>query len=264
MFREIGAAPPAGIFSVGHLILLVFFGGLGIAFYYYTKKWPKEKVMVFFKIFSLVLLGLEVFKIVWNLLTYGFSYDTLNFYIPLYYCSIFLYALLLLAWFKGKIAYAARVWMVYGGIIAGVAFLIYPSSSLIYYPFYHFLSMHSILFHVGLVLVGVIILKHEYYVPKRSDFMTFIYFSLVFMVTAFLFNKIFKTNLMFLEEPIAIPLFSMINDASPFVFRFLMFFAQLSLPFVFTHLFFLLVGKTTKLKIYQSPEKSEEISTSKK
>jgi uncharacterized membrane protein YwaF len=262
MFREIGAYPPAGMFSLGHFILLFIFGGLGILFYYLTKKWTKEKMMIFFKVFSLVLLAMEIFKIIWNISVYKISHETLNRFIPLYYCSIFLYAFLILSWGKGRFGKSAMVWMTYGGIIAGVAFLMYPSSSLIFYPAFHFLSLHSIFFHVALVLIGTIIIKKEFYIPSRKDFMTFVYFSLAFMIPAFIFNKIFGTNLMFLEEPIAIYIFTRIQEFSPIVFQFVMFFAQLFLPFLFTHLIFLFFSQKTKFKVYQNEEKHEEISTS--
>ena len=145
MFKKIGSAPAAGMFGWSHFGLLAFFGVLAVLFFLLTRKWEKQKIMRFFKVYSLVLVAFELFKIGWNIYQYGTETSNLNNYIPLYYCSLFLYAFVLIAWSKGKIAKASYAWLTYGGLIAGFAFLIYPSSSLLLYPGYHFLSIHSML-----------------------------------------------------------------------------------------------------------------------
>lgn len=252
MFKEAGVNPPAGMFSWGHLILLTFFGVLAMGFYHFSRSWTRKKTVHFFKIFSLVLFALEIFKIVWNVSTYGINIIALNRFIPLYYCSIFLYAFILLSWGRGKIAHASLVWMTYGGLIAGVAFLLYPSSSLLEYPFFHFLSIHSIFFHMSLVLISLMILRGNFYEPNKKDFMPFVYFSLLFMGLAFIINKLVGTNLMFLGTPIAIAPFIWLNNQSPVLFEFVMFYAQLFLPFLFSHWTFLFLTRYTAIKIYKN------------
>jgi len=262
MFEKVGVYPPAGLFSWGHLGLLVFFGALAVLFVILTKNWTKDRMLTFFKVLSVVILGLEIFKIIWNIVMYGITFETLDRFIPLYYCSIFIYAFLLLSWTKGTLSESSKAWMTYGGLIAGISFLIYPSSSLLEYPFFHFLSLHSIFFHVALVLICYLLLKFEFYIPNKKDFAKYTYFSLVFMLSAFFLNKMVGTNLMFLERPLAIPVFTLINDASPLIFQVFIFLAQLFMPFIVTHGIFLFFTKFTNLKIYKNSEKSEEISTS--
>ena len=82
------------------------------------------------------------------------------------------------------------------------------------------------------------------------------------MVAAFIMNKTLGTNLMFLEKPLAMPIFTALNNISPLLFQILMFLGQLFLPFVFTHFIFLLLKQSRRFKIYENNEKSEEISTS--
>ncbi len=256
MFRKEGDAPAAGLFTLSHLGLVLFFGMLAILFYVLTKRWTKEKIIRFFKVYSLVLVGLEIFKIVWNIVNYVVDSTSLNRFVPLYYCSIFLYAFVIVAFGKGKIQRAAYSWIMYGGMGSGLAFLIYPSSSLIFYPFYHFLSLHSILFHMNFILIGFLILRHELYEPTIKDFLPFIIFSSVFMVAAVILNKIFGTNLMFFEKPLAIGPFEWLNEKSPIFFQILMFVLQLFGPFVGTHLVFSLFSRFTPFKIYKEPENS--------
>lgn len=256
MFRSEGYAAPAGLFTLSHLGLVIFFGALAILFYVLTKNWTKDKVMRFFKVYSLVMVGLELFKITWNIGTYGVTAESLNRFIPLYYCSIFLYAFVLIAFTKGKFARAAYSWIMYGGLVSGLAFLIYPSSSLLFYPFYHFLSLHSILFHTSIILVAFLILRHELYTPNIKDFWYFIIFSLIFMIPAVILNKILGTNLMFFEEPLAIKPFEIINNWSVVFFQILIFILQLFAPILGTHLVFYLLSRFTPFKIYDvTPQK---------
>ncbi len=246
MFKEKGAAPAGGLFTWSHFGLLAFFLLVATLFYVLTKKWSKQKMLIFFKVFSLVLVAMEIFKIFWNIATYGQGIETLNSFIPLYYCSIFLYAFVALAWGKGRLQQMSYAWLIYGGIIAGISFLSYPSSSLLDYPFYHFLSIHSMLFHTTIVLVGLLVLRHKFYVPKKEDFGDFVLFSLPFMLLAFIINKTVGTNLMFLEAPLAIAPFAWLNEQSAVLFQIVMFTSQLFLPFFFTELAFMLIRKIAK------------------
>lgn len=246
MFKEKGTAPAGGLFTWSHFGLLAFFLLIAALFYFLTKKWSKQKMLVFFKVFSLVLVALEIFKILWNIATYGAGVETLNSFIPLYYCSIFLFAFVGLAWGKGRLQHMSYAWLVYGGILSGISFLIYPSSSLLYYPFYHFLSIHSMLFHTSLVLVGLLVLRHNFYVPKREDFGDFALFSLPFLLLAFIINKTVGTNLMFLESPLALAPLAWLNEKSIVLFQIIMFAGQFFLPFVVTELVFVLIKKIVK------------------
>lgn len=256
MFKKEGFAEPAGLFSLSHLGLVLFFGTLAVLFYALTKKWTKAQVMRFFKIYSLVLIALEIFKIIWNIVNYGTSAESLNRFIPLYYCSIFLYAFVIVAFTKGKIQKAAYTWIMYGGLASGLAFLIYPSSSLLFYPFYHFLCLHSILFHMNFILIGFLIFRHELYTPNVKDFWYFVSFSLIFMSLAVILNKVLGTNLMFFEKPLAILPFETLNEWSPLFFQSLIFILQLFGPFIGTHFVFYLFSRFTPFKIYKRNEEN--------
>ncbi len=246
MFKEKGAAPAGGLFTWSHFGLLAFFLLAASLFYIFTKKWSKERILIFFKVFSLVLVGLEIFKIIWNIITYGVGVSALNSFIPLYYCSIFLFAFVGLAWGRGRFQHMSYSWLIYGGIISGVSFLIYPSSSLLDYPFYHFLSIHSMLFHSSLVLVALLVLRHNFYVPQREDFGDFALFSLPFLLLAFIINKLVGTNLMFLETPLALAPLAWLNDKSAVLFQIIMFAGNFFLPYAVTELVFTVIRKISE------------------
>ena len=95
-FSKPGEYEPCGLFSVGHFILLVLsLSIVGIALYN-TKNISKEKVKEIIKKSTIVLWILEIIKIIFNF-AIG-NWVNPNNYIPLYYCSIILYAGLLSGW----------------------------------------------------------------------------------------------------------------------------------------------------------------------
>lgn len=234
MFAKQGEYSPAGMYSVGHFILLFIFIAIAILIFLLLKNVKKEKVIVTLKAFTIIITALELFKIVWNIAMYGFTTEGLNHYLPLYYCSLYIYALWGITFGKGKVKRASFAWLLWGGGIAGLAFLSYPSSSLIYYPAFHFLSIYSIMFHVFLVLTVILIVYHKIYPFKKDDFVYYFAFSLIFMIPALIVNKLLHINMMFLEFPIAINILNIIYEFSVPLFQIFFFLFQLFVPYFVT------------------------------
>ena len=144
-FSKPGEYEPCGLFSVGHFILLVLsLSIVGIALYN-TKNISKEKVKEIIKKSTIVLWILEIIKIIFNF-AIG-NWVNPNNYIPLYYCSIILYAGLLSGWGKGVLKKVGDVFISTGAIIGGLFFLFCPNTSLPAYPMFHFISLQSFIFH---------------------------------------------------------------------------------------------------------------------
>ncbi|HZJ89892.1 MAG TPA: hypothetical protein VFD05_04415 [Bacilli bacterium] len=234
MFTKQGEYSPAGMYSVGHFILLFIFLAIAIAIFFLLKNVKKEKVITTLKVITIVITALELFKIIWNIAMYGFTTAGLNHYLPLYYCSLYIYALWGISFGKNKVQRASFAWLLWGGGIAGLAFLSYPSSSLIYYPAFHFLSIYSIMFHTFLVLTVILIVYHKIYSFKKDDFIYYLAFSLVFMIPALILNKLLNINMMFLEFPIAINILNKIYELSVPLFQIFFFVFQLFVPYFVT------------------------------
>lgn len=237
MFKPEDPNNVAGMYSLGHFILF-FIAIVIVSLYgYWALESSEEKVRKSFKVLSLVVLFLEIFKIVWNIVTYGFNVDQLDRYLPFYYCSLFIYAFLGIAFGRGKLKRYSEVWLVYGGLIAGISFLLYPSSSLLLYPAYHFLSIHSIVYHSLLVgIVIVLMLKKMVVITPKQDFVPFTIYAVTFMLIALIFNKTLGTNMMFLQRPLALPPLEMLQEFNDTLFQIVMFVGHLFLPFLITAL----------------------------
>ena len=167
MFSNIGEYEPCGIFTTDHFILIgITIISIIIALKFTSNK-SKEKVHSIIKKITIIMCILEVVKISFNLQQNSFR--DVNTYMPLYYCSILLYAGLLSSFGKGALKRAGDVCLATGSVIGGIVFIIYPSTSLPMYPAFHFLSIHSFLFHGTMIYLGILINKTQYIELEQND-----------------------------------------------------------------------------------------------
>ena len=198
MFSRIGEYNACGIFSIGHFCLIVItILGIFIALKMTVKK-SKEDVHKIIKYVTIIAYILEVIKIIFNLKQDSFR--AVNTYLPLYYCSILLYAGLLSSFAKGTLKRIGDVSLATGAIIGGIVFIIYPSTSLPTYPAFHFLSIHSFLFHGAMIYLGILVNITKYVELKKQDIKYFASLIGIMCVMALIVNKFFDGNLMFISK----------------------------------------------------------------
>lgn len=100
MFANAGVYEPCGIFTRGHFILIgITIIGILVALKHTITK-NKEQVHNIIKKLTIIICVMEVLKIVYSIKEN--SIYAVNTYVPLYYCSILLYAGLLSSFGKGK------------------------------------------------------------------------------------------------------------------------------------------------------------------
>ncbi len=85
-------------------------------------------------------------------------------------------------------------------IIGGIVFVIYPSTSLPIYPAFHFLSIHSFLFHGAMIYLGILINKTRYIKLEKKDIIYFASLIGGMSIVALIVNKLFDGNLMFISN----------------------------------------------------------------
>lgn len=196
-FSKPGVYEPCHLFSIGHLSLVC----ITILIIYLALKYieiKKEDVLKTIRILTIVILGLEVLKISFTFYIGGGN--NLNSFIPLYFCSLLMYAGIMSSFCHGKIKRAGDVFLATGGIIGGIVFIIMPTTSLPTYPIFHFVSLHSFLYHGVMIYIGLLIHKTKYISLKKDDIKY--YASLVFVVCllAYIVNSIYGSNLMFISQ----------------------------------------------------------------
>ena len=165
------------------------------------------------------------------------SLEAVNTYLPLYYCSMLLYAGILSSFGKNKLKRIGDVFLATGSIIGGLVFIIYPSTSLPMYPAFHILSIHSFLFHGIMIYLGILINKTRYIELKKDDIKYFAILVGIMCLIALIINEIFDGNLMFISNnfpgtPIEI-LYKITNGG--FWFKLIMIAIQMTLPFYISY-----------------------------
>ena len=193
-----GEYEPCGMYTIGHLILLLITViGILIALKF-TKHNNKEQILKKIRIITIFLWVLEIIKIVFNLMVGNASNP--NTYIPLYFCSMILYAGILSGFCKGKLKHVGDVFIATGAMIAGIIFLLSPNTSLTMYPIFHYISIQSFILHGAMVYLGILVNITKYIDVKGIDIIYYAGLMLIISVIAYVFNIIYDSNLMFISN----------------------------------------------------------------
>lgn len=235
MFAKIGKYEPCGIFTFGHFILIgLTISGIILALKFSIQK-NKVEIYKIIKKITIVMCILEMIRIIYSI-SQNSLYDV-NSYMPLYYCSMLLYAGLLSSFGKGKIKRVGDVFLSAGSIIGGIIFIIYPSTSLLTYPAFHILSIHSFLFHGTMIYLGILVNKTKYIELKKDDIKYFASLIGILCCIALIVNKIFDSNLMFISQNFYVAPIEMLYKITngTFLFSLIMAILQMTVPFYLTY-----------------------------
>lgn len=235
MFSNIGDYEPCGIFTKGHFILFTFTLICIFIALKYTSNKNREEVHKIIKLITIIMCICEILKIIYNIMQN--SIYAVNTYMPLYYCSMLLYAGLLSSFGKGKFKRVGDVSLASGAIIGGAVFIIYPSTSLPMYPAFHILSIHSFIFHGAMIYLGMLINKTRYIELEKEDIKYFASLIGIMSIVALIVNNMFDGNLMFISNnfpgtPIEI-LYELTNGG--FLYSLIMIISQMTIPFYISY-----------------------------
>ncbi len=224
---------PCGMFTNGHLILLLPCIFLLKILLHISRNITRKQVERMTKVLAVVLTILEGIKIYFN---FYWGYSWLNAWFPIAYCSIFIYALWLSGFGKGKWKETGDAFIAGAGIIAGISFLLFPSTSLMIYPVGHYLCLYSMIFHTLMIYMGIIYLSKLNIRLDKNLYRKYVLIFLFFSIIAIILNTCFGSNLMLLREPsnIPLPFLHKLHDASPWVYTTLVFIAYLFGPYCVT------------------------------
>ena len=143
------------------VLLLIIFGGIAM-----SKKSEKTIRNTFMIVWITVSL-LEIVKIVWE----SYSGKTVNLelfgMLPLYPCSIFMYAMPLAIWGKGYVRDMGCGYVCTLGLLGGAINFLYPANILSRYSCISFAGFHTFLYHGAIVFCALVMLKSGYHSYKR-------------------------------------------------------------------------------------------------
>ena len=204
-FSPPGTYPPAGLYTDGHFLLLGI-TLLLIAAGLFAARHAGEKTVRRILLVSVIALWvLEVCKILFVLLLNGSRNP--NEFVPLYYCSLTLYAGLFSVAGRGWVRRLGDVFLATGGLIGGLSFLFCPNTSLPHYPTVHFISWHSFLLHGLMVFLALLLLFRLRLDLSLADIRYPVALVSVLCIVAYVFNAVYDrvsgraiANLMFVSK----------------------------------------------------------------
>lgn len=165
-------APPdlysaAGLFGKAHLALFSLAVLLIALSLWASREMSPLGVRRVIRVATLSLWLLEGVKIAFVLLVARTRNP--NEYVPLYYCSITLYAGALSSLCKGTLRRVGDAFLATGCLVGGAVFLCVPLTSLSRYPAWHFISLHSFLLHALMVYLALLVLWRGDYRVRLRD-----------------------------------------------------------------------------------------------
>ena len=231
-----GKYPASGLFSVGHFFLLALsFLSLRWALNH-TLTLPYRDIRKIIQILAVVLLTLEAAKIYFKRVKEhsACQYDS---WIPLYYCSIAMYAAVLSGFGTGVCQRIGDVFLAVGALIGGICFLLYPSSSIMVYPWTHFLSLHSFFYHTAMTYLGILVNRTGLLDLGWQDYPLYAAFFAFFCAIAYCLNRKYDLNLMFISKPFHGTFQDRVYKITGKLFPAVLISVQLVVPFVVIMLF---------------------------
>lgn len=201
-FAPLDVYQPAGMFTLQHLVSLLFCLALVSLLLVKSKPMSKQFLMKLTKGMAFFITTLEIVKIAYN---FYYGYTWLDAWFPLSYCSLFIYALWFSAYGKGLVRRIGDAYIGIGCLLGGLAFLFVPTTSLMRYPIWHFLSLYSLFFHTVMIYFGVMYLRQNKVTVSRQNIIYFATFFLFFALLSIMINGEAGSNLMILREPYHIP-----------------------------------------------------------
>ncbi len=191
----------AGMFSLWHLVFVLIFVSLLIVALFYCRHITDNQVQKILWWTATIVTAVEILKIALRIAK-GYGTDT---WIPLYYCSLFLYAIWMTRSKNERLSRTGYSYITMGGIFAACLFTLYPSTSLAIYPALHPASLHSLLYHWLMAFVGILVLWKKLFVPKAHDALSYFIFVVMACIMGYFINEWVHSNCMFLHHAFKLP-----------------------------------------------------------
>ena len=158
------------MFTPLHIIFAVILLGIVIFTGLYLSKKSEKTIRTVFAVIWATVACLEIIKILWETYTGA----TVNFecggILPLYPCSIFMYAMPLAIWGKGVVRYMGCGYVCTLGLLGGSINFVYPANILGNYSCISFAGFHTFLYHGAIVFCALVMLKSGYHSYKKVTY----------------------------------------------------------------------------------------------
>lgn len=157
---------PGTLFTPLHIIVAGLFLAVVLIACAICKRAEEPKLKKLFTVLWVLLVISEAAKIVWESLCGKVIAIEFSGILPLYPCSIFMYAMPFAIWGKGTVRKAACGYVCTLGILGGAINFIYPANVLSNYSCLSFAGFHTLIYHSTMVFCGITMLLTGYHTFK--------------------------------------------------------------------------------------------------
>lgn len=171
------------------------------------RKSSKDKVLKLIRIISIFLIIFYLVKTSWETIydikrSGAFNTGLL----PFDSCSIIMLAGLIAGFAKGKLKKLAECWLATGGVVGGIASMLFLNAFK-YYPFFSFGALYSMLWHWLMVFIGLLIIVTKYIDIKYISVIYGYVFHLVISLIVIPIDFIYSFDFMMYKDLGGIPIF---------------------------------------------------------
>ncbi len=154
---------PGTMFTPLHIVFAIICFAVVIALSLFVSKKSERTIRCIFTVVWAALVVLEVTKIVWESCSGASVHFEAGGVLPLYPCSIFMYAMPLVIWGRGVLRRAGCGYVCTLGLIGGLINFVYPATILGNYSCISFSGFHTFLYHGALVFCALVLLLSGYH-----------------------------------------------------------------------------------------------------
>lgn len=156
------------MFSLPHIIIIIFTAILVPIYCNHLKNCDRAHIDNFFKVSAVCSVMLLCIYWVWEYIEIGFFHWETT--LPLYLCSLFAFCLPIAVFtdkksFINRIALSNAATMGFAGGVLGLIFNVYLDM----HPFFSFVPLRSLSYHIVMILVSTALWATKYYRPKKGD-----------------------------------------------------------------------------------------------
>lgn len=157
------------LFTPLHFIFAVILLAIIILLAIKLSKKGEKTIRICFFVLWITLTVLEIIKILWETFcgaTVSFEWGGI---LPLYPCSIFMYAMPFAIFGKGKIRYMGCGYACSLGLLGGAINFLYPANILNNYSCISFAGFHTFLYHGAMLFTALTMLLSGYHSYKKAS-----------------------------------------------------------------------------------------------
>ena len=154
---------PLHFIFAGIVLAIVIIGALVLA------KKSEKTIRITFGVIWAYAVVFEVVKIVWETYAGTDVYFEAGGVLPLYPCSIFMYAMPLAIFGKGIVRYMGCGYVCTLGVLGGAINFFYPANILSNYSCISFAGFHTFFYHGALLFCAIVMLRSGYHSFKKAS-----------------------------------------------------------------------------------------------